>query len=164
MLSSAMLPAHGAGLVQAEPASQAVGPSATAQDEQLSKLDLELQSLKAADPQQVEMASYADKFNAFEQLVQQSGREGAYDKKVIAYRMHLLTLQQQKGSVNASNGRMNALPGGDVARNRADLEAGRVVCTNPAASTNGRFDRNEPYTDSWMVYVCRAERVQAKRR
>lgn len=98
-----------------------------------------------------------------EQGSSEGGWEAAYDKKVIVYRMHLLKLQQQKGRANASSGRMNALPGGDVARNRADLEAGRVVCTNPAASTNGRFDRNEPYTDSWMVYVCRAERVQARR-
>ena len=166
LLPLIMLPAQAATLVQAAPAES----SATLQDEPLAALDAQLQQLRqasGADLQQADVeqlrASFSDKFNAFEQLVQQSGREAQYEKKVIAYRSHLLALQAKKGSANASYGRSNTLPSGEVARNQADLAAGRVVCTNPAASTTGRFDRNEPYTDSWMVYVCRAEKVPARR-
>lgn len=166
LLPLIMFPAQAAALVQAAPAVS----SATVQDDQLAALDAQLQLLRkasGADLQQADVeqlrVNYSDKFNEFEQLVQQSGREVQYEKKVIAYRSHLLALQAKKGSTYANYVRSNTLPGGEVARNYADLAAGRVVCTNPAASMTGRFDRNEPYTDSWMVYVCRAEKVPAKR-
>lgn len=112
MLSSTVLPVHGAGIVQADLVTQAVVPLATAQDEQLTKLDAELQRLNVADSRQLDvkrlLASYSESFHAFEQLVQQSGRESQYEKKVIFYRSHMLKLQAEEADANGNLGRSHA--------------------------------------------------------